>query len=97
MPVISFARGDTPVAVPPLKITAYQAEVVLDEEGLYEAVEDLMNHPETPARIKFAWRRGLDIERDNEMVLFAIEKLGLTEAQMDVLFEKALLVKAGAL
>ena len=97
MPVITFPTGDTPRVVAPLKITAYQAEVVLDEEGLYEAVEDLMNHPDTPARIKFAWRRGLDIERNNEMVLFAIEKLGLTETQMDVLFAKALLVKAGAL
>lgn len=97
MAVIAFAQGDTPLTIPPLKITAYQALVVLDEEGLYPAIEALINHPDTPARIKFAWQRGLDIERNNPMVLFVIEKLGISEAQMDVLFEKALLVKAGAL
>ncbi len=97
MPVITFPTGDTPRVIAPLKITAYQAEVVLEQEGLYEAVENLINHPDTPARIKISWRRGIDIERDNPMVLFVIEKLGLTETQMDVLFSKALLVKAGVL
>lgn len=97
MPIISFAQGDTPLTIPPIKITAYQAEVALDDAGLYGAVEALINHPDTPSRIKSAWRRGLDLERDNPMVLLIIEKLELTESEADALFEAALKVRAGAL
>lgn len=97
MPVITFAQGDTPVPVAPLKITAYQAEVALDEAGLYELVVELINHPDTPPRIKFAWKRGLDIERDNPMVLLITEKLELTETEVDALFEVAKNITPGAL
>jgi hypothetical protein len=78
-------------------ITAYQAEVVLTEAGLFDGVKALIEHPDTPARIKIAWQRGLDIRRDNPMVALIIDQLGLSNEQVDALFESAQGITAGAL
>ncbi len=97
MPVITFQKGDAPINQIPEVITAYQAQVALDDAGLLLQVEELINHPETPARIKLAWLNRLDLQRNNPMVLLIAEKLMLSVEQLDALFLAASKVRAGAL
>lgn len=97
MTVIAFDRGDVPASKEVPVITAYQAEVVLAEAGMFDSVKELIDHPDTPARIKIAWQRGLDIRRDNAMVALIIQNLGLTEEDVDQLFISAQSIQAGAL
>lgn len=75
-----------------LTVTAYQAKVALDDAGLYGFFENLINHPDTPMKIKLAWQANLDIRRDNPLLAFVVESSELTEEQVDSLFAAARLV-----
>nr|WP_324259037.1 hypothetical protein [Cellvibrio fontiphilus] len=78
-------------------ITSYQAKCALADAGLYDLVETAINAPETPIRIKLAWREGLNFQRNNPMILLLTERLGLTNEQVDDLFTAALMIEPGAL
>ncbi len=78
-------------------ITSYQAKCALADAGLYEMVEVAINAPDTPVRIKLAWREGLNFQRNNPMILLLTDKLGLTDEQVDALFNAALAIEPGVL
>lgn len=77
------------LAVKQMTISAYQAEVALHEAGYHEQVLQLIDDDETPARLKIAWKRGVPLQRNNPMVLFIADKLGLTDQMVDDLFVSA--------
>lgn len=76
----------------PAVLTSFQAKVALDEAGQLASVESLINHPDTPARIKLAWTNGLDFRRDNPMILIIAGQLDWTDEYIDELFAAGSLI-----
>ena len=61
---------------------------------LFEAAEDILGSPETPATYKRAWDDLQEFRRDSEMLAAIAGMLGLTAVQIDALFILAGSVKA---
>lgn len=83
--------AQTPVSIVP-ELTAFQAEMVLSNNGLLPLVEGFMNSQTTPDKIKIAWRKLNTYRRDNPLILFVADQIGLTEIQLDQLFAEGALI-----
>lgn len=78
-------------------ITAYQAKAALGDAGLLQLVEDAINNPDTPLRVKLAWSTSINFRRDNPMILLLTEKLGLSASDVNDLFDHAATIVQGGL
>lgn len=79
----------------PLAVSNYQAKVALDHFGFLEPVEAIMADAATPKKIKLAWENAT-FKRYSDMILnvaamirVSDEQLGLSDEQIDELFEYA--------
>lgn len=72
-----------------IEVSCFQAKVALDHFGMLTAVEAIMVDPATSNRIKLAWNNGATFKRYSDMILDVASLLGLTEEQIDELFEYA--------
>ncbi|CAB3647766.1 hypothetical protein LMG26696_02633 [Achromobacter pulmonis] len=61
---------------------------------LFDAFEELLNDPSTPAYYRRAWDELQAFERESAMLNAAAEVLGLTQAKLDDLFRLAAALKA---
>lgn len=73
----------------PEKISAAQAMAVLDANGLLDAAEALIAHPDTPRVVKIFWQREHEFNRTSPALNSMAAMLGLSEAQLDDLFRAA--------
>lgn len=89
-----FLAPVPPVPPVPTEVSMFQAEEALAEFGLLEAVEEFMDHPDTPEKYKRAWRRAGSVRRDSEVVATMAALLVLNDAQLDELFTFASTVTA---
>lgn len=77
-----------------MSVTAFQAKAAILRSGLYDQVDGLMHHPDTPLETKLAWEEVLTFKRLSPTVLTMGAELGLTDAQLDELFELAATIEA---
>lgn len=78
----------------PARVTAFQAKAALHEAGLLESVEAMMANSATPKLVKLAWAEALHFERYSPTVLALGAALGLSQAQIDDLFQSAAQITA---
>ena len=82
------------VAPPPpqvTQVTAYQAKIQLTRAGLYDSVVNTINTSDNP-ELKIAWEVATSFERNSPFILALQPELGLTDAQVDDLFQQASLI-----
>ena len=82
------------VAPPPPQVeqvTAYQAKIQLSRAGLYDSVVTTVNTSDNP-ELKIAWEVATSFERNSPFILSLQPELGLTDAQVDDLFQQASLI-----
>ena len=74
-------------------VTPYQAEMALRGAGLFDAVVAEIAKDTTSQSTKSAWVRALGFKRDSPMIAEIASKLGMTDAQLDALFQAAALIE----
>ena len=74
--------------------SAFQAQQALDDFGYIEQVEAIMTDPATPAKTKRAWKLAQEFRRMSPTVLELAGALGLSEVEIDTLFQHALTIEA---
>lgn len=74
------------------RVTSFQAKAALANAGLLDAVQGVIDHPQTPVKVKLAWQEGLDFSRDNALLALVTDQLGMTSSQVDDLFAAASLI-----
>ena len=77
-----------PPAPPVTQVTAYQAKIQLSRSGLYDSVVTTVNTSDNP-ELKIAWEVATTFERNSQFILALQPELGLTDAQVDDLFQQA--------
>ena len=77
-----------PPAPPVTQVTAYQAKIQLSRAGLYDTVVTTVNTSDNP-ELKIAWEVATSFERNSPFILALQPELGLTDAQVDDLFQQA--------
>jgi len=80
-----------PPAPPVTQVTAYQAKIQLSRSGLYDSVVTTVNTSDNP-ELKIAWEVATTFERNSPFILALQPELGLTDAQVDDLFQQASLI-----
>ena len=87
-------EGNTPepyIPPPPppvTQVTAYQAKIQLSRSGLYDSVVTTVNTSDNP-ELKIAWEVATSFERNSPFILALQPELGLTDEQVDDLFQQA--------
>ena len=77
-----------------VSVSAFQAQQALDELGYIEQVEAIMTDPATPAKTKRAWKLAQEFRRMSPTVLELAGALGLSDVEIDALFQHALTIEA---
>ena len=77
-----------PPAPPVTQVTAYQAKIQLSRSGLYDSVVTTVNTSDNP-ELKIAWEVATSFERNSLFILALQPELGLTDEQVDDLFQQA--------
>ena len=80
-----------PPSPPVTQVTAYQAKIQLSRAGLYDSVVTTINTSDNP-ELKIAWEVATTFERNSPFILALQPELGLTDAQVDDLFQQASLI-----
>jgi len=75
-------------------VTRFQAKAALAHEGLLDAVEQMMENPQTPIVVRLAWTDAVEFRRLSPTVATLSKELGLTDQQVDDLFELAKTIDA---
>lgn len=70
----------------PQILTPAQAEIILHRTGKLQAVEQILEHPDTPIEAKIYWKKSQIIERKNTFLNTLAAKIGLSKEQIDNLF-----------
>lgn len=76
------------------KVSAFQAYQALDDKGYMDAVESIISDPGTPSKTVRAWNTAAEFRRKSPTVLSLADTLGLTDDQVDDLFEYAATIEA---
>ena len=71
----------------------FQAKAALDDAGLLDQVEDYMAGDDVPRRVKLAWQEA-SFRRGSRMVNDIGAELGLSESEIDALFQAAQHIEA---
>ena len=77
-----------PPSPPVTQVTAYQAKIQLSRAGLYDSVVTTINTSDNP-ELKIAWEVATTFERNSPFILALQPELGLTDGQVDDLFQQA--------
>ena len=75
-------------------VSAFQAQQALDDFGYIEQVGAIMSDAATPAKTKRAWRLAQEFRRMSPTVLELAGALGLSDVEIDALFQHALTIEA---
>lgn len=69
-----------------LRITPFQAKVVLYQSGLLDTVNTMMSAPEADPLAKLAWENAIEFKRLDANIVALGAAIGLTEEQIDQMF-----------
>lgn len=73
----------------PVSVSKLQAIEALAQAGYLDTVEAIMSAPETPEKMKRAWKHANDFLRDSATVAALAGALGLDDKALDALFVTA--------
>lgn len=76
------------------KVSAFQALAALDQAGHLDQIETMMADSATPKKTKLAFEKAQEFRRESPTVLAIAEQLGLTDEDLDNLFEAAAQIEA---
>jgi len=76
-----------------ISVSRFQAKVALYEAGLLEQVQEYMEGPEVPMKVKLAWEEA-SFQRGSNMANTIGSELGLSASEIDDLFKAAQEVEA---
>ena len=71
----------------------FQAKAALDDAGLLDQVEDYVAGDNVPRRVKLAWQEA-SFRRGSRMISDIGAELGLSESEIDELFQAAQQIEA---
>lgn len=77
-----------------LAVSRFQARAVLREMGLSDSVEAMIADAETPDLVKDAWADAQQFKRTSPTIEWMGNKLGLSDSDIDEMFESALMIEA---
>lgn len=83
---IQAANGQPETSSIPQVVSAAQGGIALIQAGFMADVQSVIDAPETPAEIKWAWARATEWHRDSPAMAYIAPIAGISEAQMDELF-----------
>ncbi len=72
-----------------IEVTAFQAKAALAQAGLLSMVEAYMALPDTEVMTRLRWQQAQTFKRDHPTILLIASVLGISNAQLDHLFETA--------
>lgn len=72
--------------VPPQTVTAAQGGIALIQAGLMNAVQAVVDAPETPPEVRWAWAHATTWDRSSPALAYLANAAGITQEQMDALF-----------
>lgn len=75
-------------------VSPFQAKMALQQAGLLDSVETLINDPATDVSIKLAWNNATEFRRTSPMIAALSSQLNLSDTQLDELFTNAATVTA---
>lgn len=75
-------------------VSRFQAKAALENVGLLEQVQQFMNDPETPLITRLAWEDAMEFRRLSPTIVALSNEFGLTEEELDNLFEMAKTIEA---
>lgn len=77
-----------------MKVTSFQAHAAVARAGLYDEVTSLIENELTPIETKLAWNKAQTFERLSPAILTMGVALGLSDEQLDDLFNVAKTIEA---
>lgn len=80
------AAHDPSAPIVPSQVMASQGGIALIHFGLMDAVQAVVDAPDTPATHKWAWARATTWERNSPSFNYFADRAGITEQQKDELF-----------
>lgn len=92
MPTIIYVDQGQPAI-----ISSFQAKTALADAGLLDIVQAVIEHEDTPIRVKLAWQEGLSFRRDNPMIAMIAAQLEWSDEMVDQLFADAALISPDSL
>jgi len=78
-----------PAPAVPESVSRFQARMALRQAGLFDAVEAMMAHPDTPIIAVEAWQTAQEFRRISPTIAAMAQALSLTDEQLDDLFMAA--------
>ncbi|MEY9435586.1 hypothetical protein [Bradyrhizobium elkanii] len=75
-----------PAVQVPASVTAAQGGIALIHFGHMDAVQAVVDAPDTPAEYKWAWSRATTWERNSPSFNYFADRAGISEQQKDELF-----------
>lgn len=75
-------------------VSRFQARAVLRQMGLREQVDALVDDPETDPLVVDAWNDAQEFRRTSPTIAMFAGELGLTDEQVDEMFEQAAQIEA---
>lgn len=73
----------------PQTVSRLQAKAALLQAGLLDAVQAMVNHPDTDRLVQLAWAEALEFNRTSPAILGMASAMGWTDTQLDELFKAA--------
>lgn len=77
-----------------MSLSRFQARAVLRIHGYREQVDQMMDDPETDALTADAWADANEFKRLSPTILDMMEKIGITDAEADEMFEEGEQIEA---
>lgn len=77
-----------------MSVSRFQARVMIRRAGLLEQVEAMVAHPDTNPFVADAWLEAREFKRLSPTLLQLAGALGLTDEQLDAMFEQAQQIEA---
>jgi len=75
-------------------VSRFQAKAIIHQYNLTQAVQDMMDDPETDAIVKLAWEDAQTFRRNSPTVKALAQTLELSDEQLDAMFEAASQIEA---
>lgn len=70
----------------PVSISAFQAQAIMMEYGIYDTVNSYMQQPDTPPMHKLAWEKAQEFKRQSPTVALVAKLLDLSDETLDAMF-----------
>lgn len=85
----TFIEPSPPPVEPPQQVSSAQLGVYLIQKNTMDAWQEAIDAADTPADIKWAWRRASSWDRASPTIEYLANKLQVSSSEMDAIFTEA--------